>query len=771
MKKISILLLTTVLIVLRTSAQNIFPATGAAGIGTTTPDASSLLEIKSTSKGLLVSRMTKVQRDAIASPATGLLIFQTNSTPGFYYYNGTAWTAVTVNGANKTLSNLTASTAVNVDLLPGSDNTLNLGTTSFRWRTLNTGGDVLINGITVGEGGGAQSLNLAVGLNALKLNTTGNPNTALGYQSLSHNSTGSNNTAVGYNSLTDNATGSYNTAIGNYSMQNNSTGIYNTATGTDALLSNTSGNNNTAIGTNTLLLNTTGLKNTALGAFASEENSTGSNNTAIGSGASYLNTTGYSNVAIGIDALSTNSTTGNLVAIGDSAMFHNTGLYNTAVGSKSLYTNTTGNNNTANGYQALYGNSSGVYNTAHGTDALFGNTSGSYNTATGVSALRNNSTASYNTAVGTFALLSNTTGANNTSMGYSALSSNGTGYSNTAIGQYSQIGTTGGWQNTSLGANSLTNNTSGSYNTAVGYNTDNSESTNVNTTCLGIDATATGDNMVRIGNVYVTSIGGQVGWTTLSDGRFKENIKENVPGLSFINLLRPVTYNLNRQKVNDFTGVSARRQELQKKDPQGKFLQGDIYSPLTTGFIAQDVEQAAKKVNYDFSGVDVPKNDKDMYGLRYADFVVPLVKAVQELSKMNDSLNNQNQTQQKQIDNLQKQIDDLKTMITGNQTIISGNQVSASQIVELGAAPNLEQNIPNPFSHTTTVNYYLPVNNSNAFINFYSATGAVLKSVKLDATGKGMINVKSSELPSGTYRYALMINGKLIDSKQMVQMK
>src|SRR5262244_4446708 len=73
---------------------NTFPSTGAAGIGTTTPDASSLLEIKSTSKGLLISRMTQTQRNAIASPATGLLIYQTDKTPGFYYYNGTAWTAV-----------------------------------------------------------------------------------------------------------------------------------------------------------------------------------------------------------------------------------------------------------------------------------------------------------------------------------------------------------------------------------------------------------------------------------------------------------------------------------------------------------------------------------------------------------------------------------------------------------------------------------------------------------------------------------------------------
>src|SRR5215813_11808128 len=78
-----------------TQAQNLFPSSGAAGIGTTTPDASSLLEIKSTSKGLLIPRMTQTQRNAIASPATGLLIYQNDHIPGFYYYNGSAWTAVT----------------------------------------------------------------------------------------------------------------------------------------------------------------------------------------------------------------------------------------------------------------------------------------------------------------------------------------------------------------------------------------------------------------------------------------------------------------------------------------------------------------------------------------------------------------------------------------------------------------------------------------------------------------------------------------------------
>ncbi|MFN0256804.1 hypothetical protein [Pedobacter ureilyticus] len=51
---------------------------------------SAILDIKSTEKGLLIPRMTRAQRDAISSPATGLIFFQTDNTPGFYYNRGTA---------------------------------------------------------------------------------------------------------------------------------------------------------------------------------------------------------------------------------------------------------------------------------------------------------------------------------------------------------------------------------------------------------------------------------------------------------------------------------------------------------------------------------------------------------------------------------------------------------------------------------------------------------------------------------------------------------
>ena len=61
------------------------------GVGTTTPDASSMLEITSTTKGFLMPRMTTAERTAIATPATGLQVYDT-TTNSYWYYNGTAWT-------------------------------------------------------------------------------------------------------------------------------------------------------------------------------------------------------------------------------------------------------------------------------------------------------------------------------------------------------------------------------------------------------------------------------------------------------------------------------------------------------------------------------------------------------------------------------------------------------------------------------------------------------------------------------------------------------
>ncbi len=68
-------------------------------------------------------------------------------------------------------------------------------------------------------------------------------------------------------------------------------------------------------------------------------------------------------------------------------------------------------------------------------------------------------------------------------------------------------------------------------------------------------------------------------------------------------------------------------------------------------------------MNYDFSGVDAPKNQNDLYGLRYDEFVVPLVKAVQELAIKNDSLKSNNANLNSALSDVMAQLSDIKKQL------------------------------------------------------------------------------------------------------------
>lgn len=76
-----------------------FSAQAQVGIGTTSPHTTAQLDVTATDKGLLVPRLTASQRIGISSPATGLLVYQTNDVTGFYYYTGTAWTNLVSGGS------------------------------------------------------------------------------------------------------------------------------------------------------------------------------------------------------------------------------------------------------------------------------------------------------------------------------------------------------------------------------------------------------------------------------------------------------------------------------------------------------------------------------------------------------------------------------------------------------------------------------------------------------------------------------------------------
>jgi hypothetical protein len=173
-----------------------------------------------------------------------------------------------------------------------------------------------------------------------------------------------------------------------------------------------------------------------------------------------------------------------------------------------------------------------------------------------------------------------------------------------------------------------------------------------NNTTVGYNTQIFASNAVRLGNSSVSSIGGQVGWTSFSDGRIKNNVKENVPGIAFIKALRPVTYNFDLAKENELTGI--------KNDTSTWKTKYDIEKITFTGFIAQEVAAAAQKINYDFSGVDKTGN---IWGLRYGEFVVPLVKAVQEQETIIEDQNKKIDLLQKELTTLMNEMEVIKEKV------------------------------------------------------------------------------------------------------------
>ena len=235
------------------------------GIGTVSPNASSMLDITASNKGLLIPRVSLTSTSdvtTIASPTTSLLVYNSGFAPnGYYYWNGTLWVQLaTVNNTNWTITgNSGTSSATNF-----------IGTTDDV--------DLVIRRNNIRSG--------FIGNPAI---ASGNKNTSFGANSLNAAGTGIRNTAIGTNVMPGNTTGQLNVSIGDQSMFSNLTGNTNTVIGVGALYSNSSGSENVAFGRNALT-SANANNNTALGFATLRQNSTGTNNVAIGHQAGYNET-------------------------------------------------------------------------------------------------------------------------------------------------------------------------------------------------------------------------------------------------------------------------------------------------------------------------------------------------------------------------------------------------------------------------------------------------------------------------------------------------
>ena len=694
------------------------PALAQIGIGTKTPAPSAALEVSSTTnnKGILIPRLTATQKDAIASPAEGLLVYQTTAPIGFYYYTGGAWKLMAiqtdlaskvdkVNGKDLSSNDYTTTEKTKLLAITGTNTgdqttiTGNAGTATklASPRTINgvafdgtanitvtadagtlTGSftkDITVNSVNIGRGNGENGSNTRIGGQALNSNTLGYQNVAIGDASLSNNTTGGRNNAIGTNALFKNTTGSENTAIG-----------------TSALENNTNGNRNLAIGQQTLFTNTEGVKNVALGYIPLYSNTTGSNNNAIGDETLFYNTTGNYNIGIGSQAGLTISTGSQNTMIGAQADVASGALTNaTALGfrAKVSASNTIqlGNTNVTNvktsgtitagavTYPKTDG-SNGQVLTTNGAGVPTWTTPAAggvpYNGATGAVNLgaydlmvnditigRGAGVASGNTAIGNGSLRSNT-GADNTAIGYYSLYSNTTGYENSANGNFSLFNNTIGIRNTANGTGSLRSNLNGSFNAAFGLSALYSNTTGSDNTAIGSGAgyaNTTGSNNTFIGRDAAGSSVTASNTMTL--------------GNSFITTLRAqvtsITSLSDQRDKTDISTISEGLDFLKQLKPVSFTWNTRDKAKVgikSAGFIAQDLlalqQKSAIGDNLDL----VSQGNPDKLEARYSNLLPVIVKAIQEESAQKDAeiaaLKASYQAQQKQIEELKLLIMSMK---------------------------------------------------------------------------------------------------------------
>jgi hypothetical protein len=477
-------------------------------IGTTTPDASAILDLSSPEKGLLIPRMTMSKRDAIASPAKGLIVYVIDD-GSFYIYNG-AWRRLTpadeiwsIKGNSGTDTSIHFIGTKDISpIMFRVNNVTRMQLDSFGRLKLNspndnifigyetalnnTGVENQFTGFKAGYSNTNGSRNYFSGYRSGYNNVAGNYNQFIGYNTGFSNTSGSGNLFAGPFAGQDNLTGSANIFIGSNAGHSNTSGSANQFVGYTAGLRNTTGSNNYFSGFNAGMFNITGSQNLFIGYRAGEgntasfnhfigfqaglSNTTGQENHFIGREAGMNNTIGYYNYFSGLRAGRGNiSGLDNYFSGSDAGVTNTTGSFNYFAGNVSGYLNTTGDRNHFSGYFSGYSNTTGSANYFNGHLAGYSNTTADSNHFDGYRAGYNNTIGEGNHFSGNRAGESNTTGYMNQFTGYLSGFSNTVGFSNYFSGMRAGYQNTFGFENSFIGLAAGHNNTSGIRNCFIGF--------------------------------------------------------------------------------------------------------------------------------------------------------------------------------------------------------------------------------------------------------------------------------------------------------------
>ncbi len=258
-----------------------------------------------------------------------------------------------------------------------------------------------------------------------------------------------------------------------------------------------------------------------------------------------------------------------------------------------------------------------------------------------------------------------------------------------------------------------------------------------------------------VGSVYTT------GTYQSSDEKLKQNIKDVSTAMNIINQLHPKIYQYRQDgdyKLMNLPGgehYGLIAQDVEKILPNlVKDSKFDVMKSVQSKAFAD-----AKNSNEQSTTPLMTKSGEviDFKTLNYTELIPIIIKGMQEQQAVIDK-------QQNQINQQQQQIDQLKQLVEK----VTGNSNTSSVYAGALSSAALLQNIPNPYKNSTTIQYNLPAKFSSAQIIVTDNAGKILKQVNVSGAGKGSVNINASSLAAGNYNYSLWIDGRLIETKQMI---
>ena len=222
------------------------------------------------------------------------------------------------------------------------------------------------------------------------------------------------------------------------------------------------------------------------------------------------------------------------------------------------------------------------------------------------------------------------------------------------------------------------------------------------------------------GNVKVTGSISATSVNTTSDLRVKKDISNlDDSSMRMLSLLRPVSF-------------------LYDNKDSLLYLDESEYKRTHYGFIAQEIKEIIPDI--------VIEDAAGYLSVNYIELIPLLVQTVKQQ---------------------QEQIEDLQNVLYGaKQNKIRGNQEAGHTSVA-----QLMQNTPNPFTQSTKIGYYLPIDTREAAIRVYDMSGSEIVAFPIDSFGQGELTIDGGTLRAGMYLYSLIADGQLIDTKQMILTK